>query len=355
MRKIIRNNRGIALLLTLSVTTILVAAAMEYNRRARFTLDSTAAMRDGITMSQMAASGVHVAMAMLVKDKSESNTDSLLEDWADSTKIDEILAETPFDDGVLSVKISDEMSKIQINALVSFPDSRNFNESQLTLWDRFLSLAGDEEQMKDDSEPMAIINSIKDWLDSGDDDAITGLSGAESDYYKDLDPPYASRNGPMPDVDELILVKGITPELFYGSPEKPGISQFLTVHGVSGSGNSFTYPGRININTAELPVLAALMPLESQDLVEALVEFRQEVISDEESHDFSSPGWYKEIAGFSDVNINQKLITTTSDIFRIESEATLHDLKLKATAVVQRIRDPKTGKWTCKILSWKTE
>jgi general secretion pathway protein K len=355
MTKIIRNSRGIALLITVSVTTILVAGALEYNRRARFTLVSTAAMRDGITLSQMTASGVHVAMAMLVKDKSESNTDSLVEDWANSTKIDEILGELIFDDGKLSVKISDEMGKIQINALVAFPDSRNFNESQVTLWDRFLSFVGDEEQMQDDSEPMAIINSIKDWLDSGDDDAITGLSGAESDYYQDLDPPYASRNGPMPDVDELTLIKGITPALFYGSPEKPGISKFLTVHGVSGSGTSFNYPGRININTAELPVLVALMPLESQDLVEALVEFRQEVITDEGSHDFSSPGWYKEIPGFSDVNINQNLITTTSDIFRIESEATLHDLKLKTIAVVQRIRDTKTGKWTCKTLSWKTD
>ncbi|UCE55294.1 MAG: general secretion pathway protein GspK [Desulfobacterales bacterium] len=355
MTKIILNSRGIALLITVSVTTILVAGALEYNRRARFTLVSTAAMRDGITLSQMTASGVHVAMAMLVKDKSESNADSLVEDWANPTNLEELLGEIPFEDGKLSVKISDEMGKIQINALVAFPDSRNFNESQVTLWDRFLSFAGDEEQMQDDSEPMAIINSIKDWLDSGDDDAITGLSGAESDYYQDLDPPYASRNGPMPDADELTLIKGITPELFYGSPEKPGISQFLTVHGVADSGTSFTYPGRININTAELPVIAALMPIGSEDRAEALIEYRQEAIESEERPDFSNPGWYKEIPEFGDVNINPKLIITSSDIFRIESEATLYDLKLKTTAVVQRIRDTKTGKWTCKTLSWKTD
>jgi hypothetical protein len=36
MIKILTNNRGIALLITISVTTILVAAALEYNRRARF-------------------------------------------------------------------------------------------------------------------------------------------------------------------------------------------------------------------------------------------------------------------------------------------------------------------------------
>jgi general secretion pathway protein K len=338
-----------------SVTTILVATALEYNRRARFTLISTAAMRDSITLSQMAASGVHVAMAMLIKDKSESNTDSLLEDWADASKIDEILQEIPFESGEISVKISDEMGKIQVNALVAFPDKNAFNPDQLSLWDRFLNFMGDEEQLQDDSEPAAIINSVKDWLDSGDDDATTGLSGAEREYYQSLEPPYAPKNGPLTDLNELMLIKGISPELFYGSEEKPGFSQFMTVYGVAGSSESFSYPGRININTAELPVLMALMPLESEDLVEGLFEFRQEALNKEEDHDFSSPGWYKEIPGLSDVNINKKLITTQSDIFRIEAEAKLHDLKSKTIAVVQRARNTETGKWMCKILSWETD
>jgi general secretion pathway protein K len=338
-----------------SVTTILVATALEYNRRARFTLISTAAMRDGITLSQMAASGVHVAMAMLIKDKSESNTDSLLEDWADSSKITEILQETPFESGEISVKISDEMGKIQVNALVAFPDKNAFNPAQLSLWDRFLNYMGEEEQSQDDSEPTAIINSVKDWLDSGDDDATTGLSGAELEYYQSLEPPYGPKNGPLTDLNELMLIKGISPELFYGSEEKPGISQFMTVYGVAGSTDSFSYPGRININTAELPVLMALMPLESEDLVKGLVEFRQEAPNKEEDHDFSKPGWYKEIPGLSDVNINKKLLTTQSDIFRIEAEAKLHDLKSITIAVVQRIRSTESGKWSCKILSWKTE
>ena len=52
--KIFQNNRGIALLITISVTTILVAAALEYNRRARFAVISTAAVRDRLTMANMA-------------------------------------------------------------------------------------------------------------------------------------------------------------------------------------------------------------------------------------------------------------------------------------------------------------
>jgi general secretion pathway protein K len=355
MRDIIRNNRGIALLLTVSVTTILVAVVLEYNRQARVTLISTAAMRNSVTLSQMNSSGIHLAMAILLKDKAESATDTFLEDWANVEFIEALLAEMPFDDGKLTVKMTDEMSKIQVNALVAFPDKNKFNEAQLNMWDRFLAYAGDEEQMQDDSQPTAIINSIKDWLDSGDDEATTGLSGAESDYYQDLVPPYACRNGPIPDIDELLLIKGITPEIYYGDEEKPGISKFVTVHGVAGAENSFSFPGRINIGTAEAAVLAALMPEGSEDLVEGLMEFRQQAMEDKESHDFSSPGWYKEIPGFSDINLNPNLITSVSDIFRIEAEASLHDNKLKTTAVVQRVQGAKTGKWSCKILSWKKE
>ncbi len=100
--KILKGNRGIALLITISVTTILVAAALEYNRRARFAIISTAAVRDHLTMSNMADSGVYAAMALLVKDRSESDFDSLQEDWANPEKIDEILQEISFEKGKLS-------------------------------------------------------------------------------------------------------------------------------------------------------------------------------------------------------------------------------------------------------------
>jgi len=95
--KILEGNRGIALLITISVTTILVAAVLEYNRRARFAIISTAAVRDHLTLSNMATSGVYVAMALLVKDRSESDFDSLQEDWANPEKINEILQEITFE------------------------------------------------------------------------------------------------------------------------------------------------------------------------------------------------------------------------------------------------------------------
>jgi len=310
-----------------------------------------------LTLSQMASSGVHAAMALLAKDRAESDIDSLQEDWANSDKIKQMLEEIPFDEGELSVAISDEMGRIQINALVTFPESRNFNESQHMLLERYLDyFKKDDQETTEDSQPPAIINSLKDWLDSGDDDAITGLSGAESSYYQDLSPPYASRNGPIPDINDLLLVKGITPELLYGGPEQPGIADFLTVYGMQpGAGTSFSFPGKININTAELPVLVAMLPSENVDLAQAFLELRQAAATEQGAPDISDTMWYKSIAQTSGANLDSKLITMASDFFRIKSEAKINNSLLTVTAVVQRIKNDKTGKWTCKILSWETQ
>jgi general secretion pathway protein K len=153
-----------------------------------------------------------------------------------------------------------------------------------------------------------------------------------------------------------LLIKGITPELYYGSEEKPGLSQNMTVYGmVAGEGTSFNWPGRININTAGIPVLAALVGAEQEEMLQALSDFRQEMAEGKDVHDFSSAKWYKEITGFGDVDIDPALITVSSDVFRIDSEASLNTFKTSVSAVVQRVQSPGSGKWSCKVLSWKTE
>jgi len=58
-----------------------------------------------------------------------------------------------------------------------------------------------------------IADAILDWLD--DDDDVREF-GAELDFYSGLDPPYAPRNGPLETVEELLLVRGVTPDLLFG-------------------------------------------------------------------------------------------------------------------------------------------
>lgn len=342
-----------ALLITLSVTTLLVAVALEYNRRARFTVISTAVARNRINLTQMATAGIHAAMAMLIKDKADSAIDSMLEDWANPDKISAILDDMPFETGTLTVSISDELGKIQANALINFPEGRQFNPSQLALWERFLTALANEENTDEDSQPVAIINSIKDWLDSGDDEAVTGLTGAESSYYQDQEPAYGCRNGPIADLEEMLLIKGITPALFYGDGENQGMQRFLTVHGLApGTGTDYSFPGRININTADVSVLLALLPAEYADMAATFDEIRQDAVSGKEVYDFSDPAWYKKLPGLSDVKLDQGLIGTASDVFRIEATAGDESTTVTLMAVIERLKDAQTGKWSCRILEW---
>jgi general secretion pathway protein K len=353
-----RDSRGVALLITLSVTTLLVTMGLEFNRRTRYELIAAAAARDYLTMTEMARAGVHVAMAILAKDKTQNDTDTPMDDWANPEKIAEVLKAFPFETGQLALVIEDELGKIQLNALVTQPNGQQFNESQRSLWERFLQFYADRKDLKldfkDDREPQAILNSLKDWLDSADDEAITGLSGAEASYYMDQEPPYPCRNGPLTDLNELLLVKGITPELYYGTREVPGIARYLTVYGMApGEGTSFNFPGRINLTTAELPVLFALLPAENRDLVEAIDEVRRDIAAGKQTLDLKSPNWLNQIPGLGEVKLDPKLITMSSDTFRVESTATLHDATATITAIVQRVQTPQSGKWGCRLLSWQ--
>jgi general secretion pathway protein K len=362
------NQRGMALLLTLSVVTLLVAGGLELNRRTRVSVESAAAARDRLVLSEMATAGVHLAMAMLIKDKGDTVIDSIQEDWARPEKVAEAVAGMPFDAGGLTVDIRDELGKIQVNALVNFPEGRDFNLPQKIMWDRFLPLAIDAlrtrleetggEPLSEETEPTAIVNSLKDWLDSGDDGATTGLTGAESEYYMGLDPPYAPNDGPFVHIGELLRVKGIVPELFHGIGGTGGIADFTTVHGMTRANRrverrNFTFEGKININTADLPVLIALMPSENHEYAASVLEYRNETEDGEFIHDLSSPTWYKNALDIpGDLVIDPNLIVLSSDIFRIVSTAERDGVRRTIEAVVVR-EQAESGKWTCNVLNWQ--
>lgn len=354
MRRKAHNSQGIAVVLALSAMLLMVSAALELHINQRSSMIGSAVVRDRVTLEQMTASGVHLAMAVLIKDRVETESVSLQEDWADTETLAAIIDSFPFEEGTLEVAITDEMGKIQINALVRFPEGLNFNDSQRLLWERFahLALAMNEDLQHDDM--MTIINSIKDWLDA--DDLITGLSGAESDYYQSLDPPYSSKDGPFDHLTELRLVKGVTPDIFHGIGGAGGISQYLTVYGAEKAGDEgFTFPGRININTAELPVLAALLPIEYAEFAPLLIEHREATSGALYTHDLTRQNWYQNVPGMAGATIDPELLTVSSDVFRIVSSAVLNGVRVTTTAVIERVRPSETAPWECKVLKWVTE
>jgi general secretion pathway protein K len=137
----------------------------------------------------------------------------------------------------------------------------------------------------DSGEFPSIIGAILDWIDTNDQPS---LEGAESDYYRTLNPPYDAKNGPIDDISELLLVRGITdhPEIYWGSSSTnhPQSAVQFTRGGVPvmppfypvGLVDLFTpiSSGKININTASASVLQ-LIPGVDAKTAEAIVGGRQ--------------------------------------------------------------------------------
>lgn len=112
-----------------------------------------------------------------------------------------------------------------------------------------------------------VVNSIIDWIDPDD---ARRVEGAESAFYEKFDPPFQAKNGPIDDISELLLIRGVGPELYWGAASTnnpPGLLQerlrenanpfnqqsLITV----GLVDLFTpvSSGRLNINTASVEAL----------------------------------------------------------------------------------------------------
>ena len=344
------DNRGIALLMTLAFTSLAVTVALETNRQARFSIDVCAVRQYRAAAAQMAAGGVHAAMAVLLEDHYNSETDHLKEVWSDPDRLAGRMAAIAFDEGRVAVTIEDESARIQVNALVDFPAGRQFVPAQQQLMERLIAERHESLGAETDgTTAVDIVNAIKDWLDSGDDDAITGLNGAENDYYQSRQPPYRCPNRPIQHISELARIKGISAALLDGEPEQPGLAACLTVYGAGAEVDKpFHFPGLINLNTVSPRVLQALLPVESQDFADLIVAYR----------DVAAPlllattDWYRQAPGPADAILDPDQITFASDLFRIQAVAERHNVKRSVTAVIRRETIADTGNWGCRILDW---
>jgi type II secretory pathway component PulK len=96
--------------------------------------------------------------------------------------------------------LENESARLNINTVLLADSSGEGNARKI-----LMGLPGMSEQIAD---------AILDWIDADDDQRD---QGAEREYYSSLSPPYAPRNGPLASIEELLLVKGVTPALLFGA------------------------------------------------------------------------------------------------------------------------------------------
>jgi len=320
----LRNERGAALILVILMVSIIVAVTMELNASSRANIYEAANFRDRIKTLYIAKSGFSAAGTLLLRDN--NNFDALTEIWARTEILSPYSAQLFEGDGHCTLIIEDESGRIPVHKIVN---GSAYNQQYRDILVRFLSLP--EFDLKPD-QVETIIDSIKDWLDSDED---MSSRGAESAHYQTLSPPYNSKNGPLDSIDELLLVHGITPEIFFGSEGRPGIRDFLTVYG----------DGQININTAPKMVLRALSVDITPERAEEMDNYRRDP-----ANSLSDRIWYTKADTMSGITLADNLISIKSKNFRISSTGNLASMRETVSGVIERDTDGKK----LKVLFWKT-
>ncbi len=174
----------------------------------------------------------------------------------------------PVGDGTVSIKITDLERKANINTA-----SALMLQQTLTV-------------MGVDADSISVVSdSIQDWRNRP---APPRIAGAENDYYQSLSPPYYAKNAPIDDLSELLLVKGVTPEMYWGTSatnHSPANFQHPKLGFGTSPGEAPDYPfgladvftpvssGKININTADVNVLQ-MIPGVDTNAAAAIIEQR---------------------------------------------------------------------------------
>ena len=308
------DQKGVALVLTLLILTLLVVMGLEVNRAMRVEASLAGNFRDLTQASYIARSGVEIARALIQDD--ELSYDALDERWAQFEALSSFSHQL-FPEGHFIGRITDENSKFNINSLID--SYGNVDPKKKSQMERLVTL------LKHDPE---IMDAILDWIDT---DEQKRPLGAEREYYMALKRPYAPKNGPLDSLGELLLIKGMDASTFYGTDEREGLRNYLTVHS----------DGRININTASLPVLMSLSPKVDQVMAQAALAYRAEKPFRKAEDLRSVPGWdtlYSQISGE---------ITVRSSYFSLEVYGNYRDARAIVETVVKR-----EGKQT-RILFWR--
>jgi len=205
-----RGRKAFVLLTVLVVIAFLALAAYRYNDLMRSEYLASHGAQRSAESRALAESGLNYSMAVLFAGQGQLavNTSQSLEvDPANSS---------PLKGSFQIIQVEEESAKLNLNSLLDLDSSGD------TLRQVLEKVQSTIPEMTDD-----VIAAIIDWMDEDDD---LEEQGAETEYYMALDPPYRAKNAPVDSIEELLLVRGVTPALLNGSGTSPGLKSLFTVN-----------------------------------------------------------------------------------------------------------------------------
>jgi len=350
--------KGIALMIVLWVLTLLSVMVFEFSYTMRLEATVTRNFKEGANSYYLAQAGINRAVIEIVKTKSsvkkfKGSKESLVKDKEqDETGEEEESKEWrpreepyafPFGGGECEVKIGDEGSKINLNWV-----AKEAKKNRKLLTDILEKSCGLEGEKRD-----TIADSIIDWVDK---DSAHLLNGAEDDYYESLEDPYECRDGNFVVTEELLLVRGVTEEIYYGkkpfSEEGDEFEEKVSTYSAGGEewGNlgeerritqglseiftvfSSKTSHKININDASYGLLMSVQGM-TDEVALRIIELRRE-----EEFENINDVRLKTLPNYN--QIASKITVDPTNFYRIEACGRVADSSVKRTitAVIEHTK-----------------
>jgi len=292
VKRTINTRSGVALLIVLWVITILVVLVMSFTLLTRTEANSTVFFRDNVQKKLFAEASLERAI-MELHFRQVYKDQSIILEGGETARIDGRNYDATIGTGRYSYRLFNESGKINLNRMGA--------RSGVILNNLLVNLGVAKEKAD------VIVDSILDWIDTDD---LKRINGAESEYYQSLPNPYKAKNGRLDTLEELLLIKEMSPDILFGTKEQKGLINFVTIYSTT---------VRVNINAAPKEVLMA-MPGMTEDIVNRIIDLR-------ESTEFKTVRDIQSVAGINYSSLVRFVDVTESNVYTIESVGFQRDEK----------------------------
>ena len=298
----INDRRGFVLIAVLLVVVLLAAVLLEFNYETRMSVH----LSDNCYRSQQALyaaeAGLNLAMAAIAQDAS-ARPAAVERFLAGGTRVP--VGGDAAADATCTVNVEAENGKLNLLALKSSVGANLvFARPRVDQLLRLIDLLNARRV----GPPIGygIVPAIIDWCDTDDDVTLLPFveaenEGAENAWYRQLAPPRRCKNAPLDSIRELLLVKGVTPDVF------EDLSEFVTIYG----------DGKIDINSAPALVIQCLSEKIDAAAAQAIIDGRP----------YASLDQLAKVAG-----IAAEMLPALGDVVTVKPEEPCYRIRATGTA-----------------------
>jgi general secretion pathway protein K len=310
--------RGFVIVVVLCLVIMLGVLLFGFNYKTRAELTAVDDLKKSEQAINCARAGLNIAIAAVRN----------MEDISANRKLRNLLSGEdafPLGEGNCRITVTEENGKLNVN-LLKYKNGK-LNRKKIDQVLRLIDLLN-RRRTGDPLVSYGLVPSIIDWIDG--DDEVTCLPfirhenlGAESDYYSNLTPPYRCRNNSLEMTEELLLVKGITPQVF------GCLRDDITVRGDE----------KININYASKRVIQALSPSMDPALAQIIIDRRK-------IKPFGGVSELRDVPGMTEkiYQLIKDSVTVSSkeQYYQVKSEGTVDSNSCTIVAILGRNMKTKT-------------